>query len=234
MMAAGFLPLIMDLFKGGAAPDKGAIDQVVAMRDSKVQQLVGSGVKQADAEAQVNAEIEPLLAQLHKNDGPSGLELLGDAAVGLAGVGAARRLLPKKASAKIGDADRNHGAIPANAPTAEPGKPTQSLASDKGDFKSPARSAAEQGSMDRVEGAKQGGFGGFLEGPTRQGVMVPPNGGADPFDEDELLRLMMAAKTRRMPQRPPPAFRSAPLGIESGRTIDLQRLGGNTYGAEGG
>lgn len=251
LMAAGFAPLIMDLFKSGA-PDKSAIDQVVAQRDSKVQQLVGAGMKQADAEAQVNAEIEPILNQMHKSDGPSGGELLADAATGVAGVIAGRKLFPKS-KPKIGDANLDHTKLPENSGVSQPGKPAQEMSNlgehgdsqgarniDSGNFKSAAREAAERGSMDSVSGDTPGKFGGYLAGPSAQPAqrgfnLTSPDGGSMPIDREELMRMAIAAKIRQSPsfgqRRDPTRLLEADPAM--GRTFDLERIAGNMYGRAG-
>jgi hypothetical protein len=222
----------MDMFKGGS-PDKDAIDKVVAMRDEKVQQLVGSGMKPADALSQVNAEIEPILSGLHQNDGPSGGELLADAATAAGGFYGAKKLFGKGAV-------KSHPAskLPENSGTAQANKPTQEVT----DLGKPGdghvtRHAEKSDAPDVNLGT------GFRMDSPRIG-MDGHTGGSDPIDADELMRKAIMAKMQQR-QRMNPGMsgvampmgtskRQALLGDETGaRNYDLQRIRGNLYGVDG-
>ena len=241
MMGAGFAPLIMDMFSGGG-PDKESIDKVVAMRDEKVQQLVGSGMKPADAQAQVNAEIEPILAGLHKSDGPSGGELLAGVATAAGGLYGAKKLFGKGAAKSPATSK-----VPENTGTAQPGKPPQEVTDlgKRGDGHVTRHN--DKAPMDEPEmvhnAVEERAEYGFRMNSPRIG-MDGFTGGSDPVDADELMRKAIIAKLQQR-QRMNPGMsgvampmgtskRQALLGDETGaRNFDLQRIRGNLYGVDG-
>ncbi len=51
------------------------------------------------------------------------------------------------------------------------------------------------------------------EPETRQAMLVPPDGGTMPFDQDELKRMMIAAQMRGQPMRPPGMQMQPRLGL---------------------
>ena len=211
MMGAGFAPLIMDMFSSGGA-DKESIDKVVAMRDEKVQQLVGSGMKPADAQAQVNAEIEPILAGLHKSDSPSGGELLADVATAAGGLYGAKKLFSKGA-AKSPPTSK----VPENTGTSQPGKPTQEVTDlgKRGDGQVTRHN--EKAPMDEPEmvhnAVEEKAEAGFRMNSPRIG-MDGFTGGSDPVDADELMRKAIIAKMQqRQRMNPGMSGVAIPMGM---------------------
>jgi hypothetical protein len=76
----GAIPLIQDIFKGGADPAK--LDKVKQMRDDRIEQIVGSmpGIDRNKATAQANQEFQEMISSAENEGKASGGEIATDVA----------------------------------------------------------------------------------------------------------------------------------------------------------
>ncbi len=234
--AASFLPLLMDLAKSGGQ-DPAKLDEIEQARNNMAERLVASeGISREKAMAIVNEQMKPLIAEAHESAGPSGGELLGDAAV--AGLGLlAHKRIGRSAKAKS----------PEVTPSAEPAAVDIGSAPRQREYigaggarKQAEESAMRSGKMDSVSGG-QSRLPAVRE-PTPEPVAergfqaVPEDGGTEPMSDDDLLRMLVMAKLRSAPRRPPGAYNpihGIEMAPETGRRLDQERMVSSMYGRSG-
>lgn len=222
--ALGAIPIVRDLLKGGADPEK--IAQVKKMRDDRIEQIVGSmpGIDRNKATAQANDEFHTMISQAENEGTTSPGEIAGDAA-GLAG----DLLMGKymRRGMEGGKKTNANAPTPGGPKTASEGvngvdtaaKPMQNTMAKAPDEPEMVHNAVEE----RAEMPSTG----FTMNSPRL-TMNGATGGMSPVDREELMRAAMKAKMMdRARQNPGMSNVAIPMG---GAPSPMMALGDSMHG----
>ena len=222
----GAIPLVQDIFKSGADPEK--IAGIKKMRDDRIEQIVGSmpGMDRNKATAQANQEFQEMISHAEGEGKATAGELAGDVATLAGGIALgkfARGKLSKKTDA--------------NAPTT--GGPA--TASEKINGVDTAAKPAQNAMVGKVNDAPEVIHNPIVEKPQTGFQMNSPRltmdgatGGTQPLDDAQLRQMMMKAQLmKRARGNPGMSGVAIPMGGEPEPMLRLDDSMGRQIRAQG-